>query len=234
VDGGAVTGGVMNGYDVLAGTNLLVRGSGYDTDGAALFKAIVDFQSGTDWSSLSKLTEDLPLKVVGSNRNDLGLTGSAWDDVLLGKRGSDFLYGAQGDDIIEGGRGRDYINGAEGSDTLWGGRGEDAFILAEMDPLAPPTTVDRIKDFTPGEDVITLLFRMFDPPAAGPLGKQYFHKGPEADTAEQRVLYDKKSGHVMVDFDGSGSGAAYVVAKVDPGTKLGASDFYAGFLVGGY
>jgi hypothetical protein len=35
----------------------------------------------------------------------------------------------------------------------------------------------------------------------------------------------------MLDFDGSGPGAAYALAKVDPGTRLGAEEFYAGFPV---
>jgi hypothetical protein len=230
VAGGAVTGGTMTGFEVLGGDNRLIKGSGYSTDGAALFQAIEDYPP--DSGPIFGLIFDVPLKVVGTGRNDNNTFGGASDDVVIARGGNDFLFGLEGSDQLEGGRGKDFLDGGEGADRLWGGRGDDAFLINELSPLNPPTTFDRIKDFTPGEDSISLLFRMDSPPGAGPLEEQYFHQGAHAETPEQMVIYRRKLGMVMIDFDGSGPGAQFAVAKVDPGTKLGADDFTAGFLIG--
>jgi hypothetical protein len=230
VAGGLVTGGTMTGFDLLGGSNRLIKASGYATDGAALAEAIEDFQSGTDFDALVDLIYNVPLKVVGSDRNDYALNGGAADDVLVARAGHDFLWGGElGRDILKGGRGKDFVEGGTGADTLWGGPGDDAFFFGQLSPLSPPTTFDRIRDFTPGEDLFSLFFVMEHPPAPGLLGDEYFHAGKHAETPEQIVLYQRKTGKVMLDFDGSGPGAAYALAKVDPGTRLGAEDFHTGF-----
>jgi Ca2+-binding RTX toxin-like protein len=62
------------------------------------------------------------------------VTGSAYDDTLLGNNGAnllaggdgqDYLRGAGGNDTLQGGNGEDYLDGGQGDDTLDGGAGID-------------------------------------------------------------------------------------------------------------
>jgi Ca2+-binding RTX toxin-like protein len=56
------------------------------------------------------------------------LTGSPYDDTLIGDDGVNILDGGFGDDTIEGGGGDDILIGFYGHDTLRGGDGSDALM----------------------------------------------------------------------------------------------------------
>lgn len=60
--------------------------------------------------------------------NVTDLTGSAFDDVLIGDERRNLMSGSGGDDYIEGGGGFDDLRGDDGDDTLVGGTGDDFFI----------------------------------------------------------------------------------------------------------
>ncbi len=145
------------------------------------------------------------------------------DDVLVGGPGRDVLLGTLGDDLLKGGKGDDLLADSGGRNTMVGGPGDDIFLFAP-DVSRPGAAFNRIKDFTPGEDVIGLAF---DLPGVSPgsLGKAYFHKGKAAAEHDHHVVYDRKSGKIFFDADGAGGDAHFKVAKVDPGTKLHADDF---------
>jgi Ca2+-binding RTX toxin-like protein len=53
------------------------------------------------------------------------LTGSIWDDLLVGDGGSNVLTGMEGHDTLKGAGGADTLNGGDGKDTLNGGSGAD-------------------------------------------------------------------------------------------------------------
>lgn len=227
VVGGEVTGGTMTGYDVFLGSTKTLTASGYALDGAAMFEAVQNY--GVSSEPFFELIEGAAIKVVGSKFGD-DQYGTAFADVLLGKAGADYLIGNDGNDHIKGGSGDDFLAGISGFDKLWGGSGRDifAFNLDLTEP--PPTSFDKIKDFDHGKDLIGLsvyngMSELIPP---GYLDKQYFHKGKEASTADQHVIYDKKSGSVWFDADGNGAEAQFLVVKVTPGTKLHADDFYSG------
>lgn len=55
-----------------------------------------------------------------------GITGSAFDDVMIGASGSDGFYGAGGNDSLSGNAGNDSLRGGDGDDTIDGGTGDDA------------------------------------------------------------------------------------------------------------
>ncbi|MBF2076368.1 MAG: PD40 domain-containing protein [Synechococcales cyanobacterium C42_A2020_086] len=80
-------------------------------------------------------------KMTGNARNNT-LTGTPGNDTLHGKGGRDTLIGAAGDDVLIGGK---------GGDVLTGGAGRDRFVYQH-----PQDRVDRITDFTVGEDKIVL------------------------------------------------------------------------------
>ena len=220
VVGSSVTGGTMTGFDVYAGTTKVMSGSGYATSGLELFDAI---QPG-NLIALDELLFNVPLKIVGSKMDD-SAEGSDFADELFGRAGNDALFGWLGDDFIKGNKGNDFLVGDDGFDQLWGGPGDDVFGF-QIDPLFLPVGYDRIKDFNKaGEDLIGLqIFDLNVPP--GHLGEQYFHKGTAATTAEQIVIYDKSTGNIFFDVDGTGVEAQFQLAKVKAGTKLHADDFY--------
>lgn len=86
----------------------------------------------------------------GDNGNDF-VNGNQGNDLIFGGRQDDSIHGGKGDDIISGGSGNDTISGDLGNDTLGGGGGNDEFVF-NRDNLGQ----DVIKDFTPGEDIITI------------------------------------------------------------------------------
>ncbi|MCB1499231.1 MAG: hypothetical protein KDK07_05495 [Bauldia sp.] len=227
VAGSDVTGGTMTKFTVFAGTTKAMEGTGYEVDAAALFDALQVY--GVDSQPFYDLIVNLPTKYKGSDLDD-GIFGSEGADKLLGRAGNDTLVGAGGDDIIKGGSGDDLLLIFGGKAKLWGGADDDVFGFL-LDPMQPPTSFARIKDFVPGEDLIGLTFpdSLLTP---GFLDKAQFHKGTAASSAEQVVIYDKESGKIYIDVDGTGAEAQFGFAKVTPGTKLHANDFYVDFGVG--
>ena len=85
----------------------------------------------------------------GEAGNDIIMAG--WGmDTLTGGDGADTLNGEDGHDVLIGGSGSDRLEGGRGLDTLTGGAGEDTFVFSA------PGGLDRITDFTPGEDLLEL------------------------------------------------------------------------------
>lgn len=72
--------------------------------------------------------DDVLLGNASANR----LEGAGGADVLLGGAGTDLLLGGPGPDSLVGGQGRDVLIGGQGRDTLLGGPGEDLLV-------GPPT-----------------------------------------------------------------------------------------------
>ncbi|BAU65042.1 Na-Ca exchanger/integrin-beta4 [Stanieria sp. NIES-3757] len=130
--------------------------------------------------------------VIGGQKFDLIKTGLG-DDNISGLGGDDNLFGGAGNDTIRGGVGDDYLNGGDGDDALIGGAGDDVLIggkgadvmtggvgsdLFEFFAEDLSTgEVDKILDFTKGEDLIRF-------------------RGIGSDAT---VQYDKKTGTVSID-----------------------------------
>ena len=87
--------------------------------------------------------------VKGGNGDDL-LAGGNHDDTLRGGDGDDVLRGGKGDDLLKGGDGDDWMIGGMGRDRMHGGDGADTFVFEAG------TGVDRVLDFTDGEDILAL------------------------------------------------------------------------------
>lgn len=154
----------------------------------------------------------------------IGGWGNDGNNILVGNRASNTLVGGAGDDTIDGGAGNDRIHGGIGNDTLTGGTGSDLFVFDTR--LDSVTNVDKITDFTVGEDKIGLdvgspfiKFRT----QAELLDSQFTDDSPEARKAV--IIYDSETGHLSYDTDGIGTNVAVHFATLDTGLNLSADDF---------
>lgn len=160
------------------------------------------------------------------------LYGGAGKDVLKGESGNDnirggidndTLFGDAGNDILYGEAGNDTLYGGTGLDTLYGGAGSDRFVF---DTTLGKSNIDVIKDFDVRYDTILLdddVFRKVG--AVGDLAASAFVIGTQALDASDRIIYNKSTGALYYDADGSGSGAAVQFATLGKNLALTASDF---------
>lgn len=153
---------------------------------------------------------------VADTAEGVGATGNAGNNQLTGNAGNDTLTGAAGNDTLDGGA---------GSDRLTGGLDSDVFVFSN----APASGVDTLGDFKSGEDKIQLDHLIFDTlGAAGALNTEFFVEGKVALDANDYLVYDKATGALWYDADGSAAGAATQIAQLSIKAALVAADFLVG------
>jgi len=133
------------------------------------------------------------------------ITGSAFNDSLVGGTGNDSLVGGDGNDTLVGGA---------GTDTLTGGAGADNFVFN-----SPSEGFDWISGFSSSQgDVINVSATGFAGGlTAGPLGTAQFRSGAginSAATADQRFIYNTGNGALWFDVDGVGGVASVRIANL--------------------
>lgn len=186
-----------------------VPGSGIDAGGKDVVRSTVSF-------TLGDFIERLVL--TGSAAKG---TGNALANTITGNRGTNTLAGLGGADTLDGGAGRD---------TLSGGAGRDSFVFSS--PLNPDTNVDLIRDWGAGgtSDLIRLDNDVFtELRTPGALTTAAFTTGKVASTAEQRIVYDRSTGELYYDPDGSGPAAQVHFATI--GTTTHPTLTAAAFLI---
>jgi Ca2+-binding RTX toxin-like protein len=152
------------------------------------------------------------------------LHGGAGHDTLDGGFGRDVLYGESGNDVLRGLEGSDRLFGGAGRDTMEGGSGSDIFVFNAA--LNTRTNVDSLPDFKTA-DTIQLENRIFTKlTKTGTLSSSAFWTGSAAHDANDRIIYDKSTGNLYYDQDGTGSKNAVLFAKLDQGLALTSRDFY--------
>jgi Ca2+-binding RTX toxin-like protein len=173
-------------------------------------------------------------KVYGESGDDR-VYGGAGNDKVYGDAGNDHVNGGGGHDTVVGGSGDDVIDGDFGNDILYGNAGSDAFVFS--DKLGTPSTdrkvnFDTIKDFNVTSDSLWLdnaIFRKLgsgtssDP---GQLNKEFFVTGTKAREKDDYLIYNKKTGVLSYDADGSGSKEAVEFAQLSKNLKLTYKDFF--------
>ncbi len=153
-------------------------------------------------------------KIAGKGGNDV-LHAGFGSDALHGSRGADKLFGEEGNDLIDGGRGHD---------ILTGGAGKDEFLFASGDFRKDS---DIIKDFSAAADTILLDHDVFDRlGGGGKLSRDAFHNGKAAGDAQDRILYDKATGSLYYDADGTGSAGPVKFAEIGNHAVLTHADFH--------
>ena len=190
--------GGSGGFDIVNG------GDGRDTLAfmAATSAVVVDFVAGTAGNTSFTNIE----RVITGDFNDR-LTGNASAQNLTARSGADTLAGAGG------------------VDTLWGGAGPDTFIFRENGSA----NADVIGDWTSGSDEFAL-----DNAAMGALGADgdfvagdarfWASSTGTAHDANDRVIYNINTRSLYYDADGDGSGAAQLIATVQAGATVVATD----------
>ena len=181
---------------------------------------------------VADLNQVTALSLTGSDSANF-IVGNAGDNLLKGLSGNDVLAGFHGNDRLEGGLGNDTIDayvgddvlaGGAGKDALKGGEGRDAFVF-DTAPNAS-TNLDTIADFSHADDTIRIDNAVFK--AAGKNGKlvkDAFVSAKKALDAEDRFIYDKASGALSYDADGTGKIAAIKIAILQNKVKIDHTDF---------
>ncbi len=116
------------------------------------------------------------------------------------------------------------VHGGDGNDTLIAGPHKDQFVFDTG--LNAATNVDRVKHFDPGTDQLLLSKGIFSALSGpGTLTGGEFHKGATAHDGDDHIIYNKHTGALFYDSDGTGGSPQVEFAKLDKGLNLHASDF---------
>jgi len=183
--------------------------------------------------SLAPNLENLDL--LGQAKNGRGngqanaLTGNGRGNRLVGFGGSDVLAGQAGADILVGGAGNDLLVGSNGRDLLIGGGGRDTFLLS----AAASARRDRIRDFRSAPDLMQISLRSLETLIPGnvpntlkrgTLKANQFTLGSVALNRRHRFLYDRPSGNLYFDPDGSGAIAPTLLVQLENRATINHTD----------
>ncbi|MGB3406737.1 MAG: calcium-binding protein [Jannaschia sp.] len=131
-------------------------------------------------------------------------------------------FGNDLDNTIYGNIFDNTIGGGAGNDKLRGNTGADRFVF---NTALEAGNVDRILDFSRTEgDSLMLDDAIFASIAKGLLREQNFVAGTDAQTDMQFIVYDRASGHLWYDADGSGSLDKSLIATFDGTAQILAGD----------
>lgn len=137
--------------------------------------------------------------------------------------GYQLIGNAESQTNVLGSRADDALWGGAGNDTLTGNGGNDVFGFNE----AGSANADTIADFSAGDRIG--LASTEDTGFFVGLGATFdsneFVAGTVATEAHAQIVYNQASGQIFYDADGTGAGAAALVATIGAGTQLGFNDF---------
>lgn len=140
--------------------------------------------------------------------------------------GNDKLTGNSGDNYLRAGAGDDILSGKGGDDHLRGDGGSDTFVFNTA--LNALNNVDFIEDFDVADDTISLENAIFKAlGATGTLSAAEFASNTSglATSADHRIIYERDTGELYYDSNGSGIGGAVLFAILTKNLGLTATDF---------
>ncbi|SCX98868.1 calcium-binding protein [Microvirga guangxiensis] len=145
--------------------------------------------------------------LTASGAGSIGLTGNAFNNVIVGNSGANKIYGGLGNDI------------------LTGGKGKDVFVFDSAPNKA--ANRDTITDFEVKADKIHLENAIFKKlKKTGKLKSDFFKIGTKATDKNDYIIYNKKKGILLYDADGSGKQKAVEFATVKKNLALKADHFF--------
>ena len=148
------------GVDAQPAYTVTEHGATAEFDGVTVRSSYWSLESNLDkrnGDALSDTALESALEFGAVVTNATAITGTEYDDQMLGRRmddhfigggGSDRLRGADGNDILEGGDGHDRLEGGRGDDILEGGADMDRFLYYAghgTDTILDATAEDRIE-----------------------------------------------------------------------------------------
>ncbi len=195
-----------------SGRDTMIGGAGNDTyNNFEIGDVIVEeVNGGIDTIATRELFITLPENVENYTNiwRVTGADGNALDNVMVAAHGGERIDGKGGDDTLVALNFGSIFTGGEGNDTF------------EIQGSA------SITDFTIGEDKIALQLDNFASLGQiGELSADMFVVGDRALDANDFIIYNKETGDIYYDYDGSGHQQGYVRASVTPGLELTISDF---------
>jgi Ca2+-binding RTX toxin-like protein len=215
--------------DSLAGDNfdnIIEGGAGADR---------LDGGKAVDTASYANAASGVTADLLKS-RNNLGdALGDTYKNIenLLGSAFNDTLVGSHADNAIAGGDGDDTIVGNKGIDELTGGLGADTFRFNTTKDGG-----DIVTDFVSGTDQIGILrsgFKIASAVSDVDFAAAYFVSGTGGDGTPSGVLatasghgqflFNEATDQLWWDADGTGKAAAVLLATVQNGAHVLATDF---------
>jgi len=204
----------------VSGSDQVIEGAGGGSDTVV---AVTSFALRAD-------AEIEVLQTSAAAATALNLTGSDYGNTILGNAGRNQLRGQGGADVIRAEAGNDVLSGGLGNDQLRGGAGKDAFAFDTRTNKS--TNVDKVLDFKSKDDSFHLDNAIFTKLGRGSTAgvkfkADMFVEGTRAKDREDRIVYDKKTGSLYYDKDGTGGFAQVKIATLTNKAKL----YYHDFLV---
>jgi hypothetical protein len=147
----------------------------------------------------------------GNGSPNIGLpksiTGSRYNDTLIGNKLDNQLNGGAGNDTIKGMAGRDVLIGGQGADRLWGGVGADRFDFNAVSESPWKWGMrDVLEDFQPNVDTIDL--RTIDANTLVSGNQAFYWIGSNAFSGaagELRMKAFSTGTYISADVNGNGS-----------------------------
>jgi Ca2+-binding RTX toxin-like protein len=230
-----------NYFNMRGGDDTIQAGAGNDWIDMSAFGSgswgvdVIDGGAGTDTVNFaisagqqSAIFADLTAGTIrGGTLGSFGGGSVASIERVIGAGFNDSIKGAAAAETLEGREGNDTLSGMGGNDTLVGGTGSDSFVFA----AAPGAgNVDLITDFVSGTDKAAFDNSVFTALGADgnfAAGDARFAAGAgftSGHDASDRIVYNTTTGQLFYDADGSGAGAAQLVATFQGAPAIAATD----------
>jgi VCBS repeat-containing protein len=226
--------GATNEADLIkgqGGKDTIDGAGGDDTLQGGAKADVIDGGAGFDIADYSDKTASVMLTLNGTHLVRVRVDGANEDKVsnvegVTGGRAGDKLTGDGGANLLSGGGGSDLLSGRRGNDTLIGGGGKDRFVF---DVKFKPGNADDITDFKHNRDLIALDDKIVRGIGEAIDGGEFYAKkhATAAHDADDRLIYDKKTGNIYYDADGNTDGGedAILFATLTTKPALDAGDF---------
>ena len=203
-----------NVLDGQAGADLMYGGLGDDT-------YIVDNASDKTYELAGEGNDTVRTSItfsIGTQEIEtVILTGAAAIDGV-GNGGANAIIGNDANNTLTGAGGDDRLNGGLGNDVLIGGAGLDEYWF---DTALGAGNVDTLTGFNVADDSIHLDRTIFSGITSnGTLPSLRFWQGAAAHDADDRIIYDKPTGRLYYDPDGTGAAAQVLFAQLTANTAL--------------
>lgn len=204
-----------NVIDGAGGADIMHGGAGDDTYIVDDAGDVIADDSGIDtvMTTVTYTLLDPNLEnLTASGSAGIGLVGNALGNRLTGNAGGNKLKGGFGNDILSGGKGKDW------------------FVFDTQYDKA--LNRDKILDFNVKDDGIYLdnaIFKKLGKKGTEKkpvtLNSKFFKIGTKAADKDDYLVYNKKTGVLSYDADGSGKGKAVEIAQLSKNLKMTYADF---------